>query len=155
MTPGARLQAVIELLDEIHKGTAPADRAIAAFFRSRRYVGAKDRRSVMDLAYSVTRSLAKLDWWIDRSKSKVQRRERARLVAHLALIDGWDADRIAGSFDGGQYRPDRLDDDERRLARDLAGHRLEHADQPVNVRLEIPAWIEPHLCARFGPELER
>lgn len=59
MTPAARVQAAIELLDVIipaarGKG-APADRIIADYFRARRYAGSKDRRAVRDLVYQAIR----------------------------------------------------------------------------------------------------
>ncbi len=59
MTPAARVQAAIELLDTIiasarSKG-APADRIIADYFRLRRYAGSKDRRAVRDLVYRAIR----------------------------------------------------------------------------------------------------
>ncbi|MEM7779098.1 MAG: RsmB/NOP family class I SAM-dependent RNA methyltransferase [Pseudomonadota bacterium] len=59
MTPSARVQAAIELLDEIieaarNKG-APADRLISAYFKQRRYAGSKDRRAVRDLVYRAIR----------------------------------------------------------------------------------------------------
>jgi len=59
MTPSARVQAAIDLLDTIiasarGKG-APADRIIAEYFRTRRYAGSKDRRAVRDLVYSAIR----------------------------------------------------------------------------------------------------
>ena len=47
MTPGARTQAAIELLDEIvaaaASGGAAADTLIARYFATRRYAGSKDR----------------------------------------------------------------------------------------------------------------
>jgi len=59
MTPAARVQAAIELLDTViasarSKG-APADRIIADYFRARRYAGSKDRRAVRDLVYRAIR----------------------------------------------------------------------------------------------------
>ena len=59
MTPAARVEAAIELLDMIipaarTKG-APADRIIAEYFRARRYAGSKDRRAVRDLVYQAIR----------------------------------------------------------------------------------------------------
>lgn len=59
MTPAARIQAAIELLDTVitsarSKG-APADRIIAEYFRARRYAGSKDRRAVRDLVYQAIR----------------------------------------------------------------------------------------------------
>ncbi|AOL23352.1 16S rRNA (cytosine967-C5)-methyltransferase [Erythrobacter litoralis] len=61
MTPAARVQAAIEVLDaviEAAKGEgAPADRIVAEYFRARRYAGSKDRRAVRELVYSVIRAI--------------------------------------------------------------------------------------------------
>ena len=154
MTPGARLQAAIELLHEIHGGKSPADRATAAFFRNRRYIGAKDRREVLDRAYAVLRRRAALDWWITHAEHPPHDLERARLIASLVLLDGWSADRIAGSFDGGPYRPQPLDEMERRWLKRIAGRRIDHKDQPDFIRHEYPEWLGPLLRARFGERLE-
>ncbi|WP_374279713.1 RsmB/NOP family class I SAM-dependent RNA methyltransferase [Novosphingobium sp.] len=60
MTPGARVQAAIEVLDLIvaaarAKG-APADRILADWFRTRRFAGSKDRRAVRELVYRAIRA---------------------------------------------------------------------------------------------------
>ena len=63
MTPAARVQAAIELLDQIiiaaRDGGAAADILIARYFKDRRYAGSKDRRAVRDLVYRATRRTAK------------------------------------------------------------------------------------------------
>lgn len=59
MTPTARTQAAIELLDAIvlaaRDGGAAADTLIARYFAERRYAGSKDRRAVRDLVYDAIR----------------------------------------------------------------------------------------------------
>ncbi|QLC24117.1 RsmB/NOP family class I SAM-dependent RNA methyltransferase [Parasphingopyxis algicola] len=59
MTPAARLQAAIELLDDIIAAArgngAAADTLIKRYFRDRRYAGSKDRRAVRDLVYRAIR----------------------------------------------------------------------------------------------------
>lgn len=59
MTPQARAQAAIELLDEIliaaAQGGAAADTLIARYFKTRRYAGSKDRRAVRDLVFRAIR----------------------------------------------------------------------------------------------------
>ncbi|MBD2841632.1 RsmB/NOP family class I SAM-dependent RNA methyltransferase [Erythrobacter rubeus] len=59
MTPSARVQAAIEVLDEVIEGAraegAPADRLIAKYFKQRRYAGSKDRRAVRELVYRAIR----------------------------------------------------------------------------------------------------
>ena len=62
MTPAARAQAAIELLDEIiaaARGRGPAaDTLIARYFKTRRYAGSKDRRAVRELVYRAIRRAA-------------------------------------------------------------------------------------------------
>ena len=156
MTPGARIQAAIELLQAIHSGTAPADRASAAYFRTRRYIGGQDRRAVLDHVYAVLRRRAELGWRLDRARGdvKLPEMERARMIARLALIEGWSADRIAGAFDGGQYRPQTLDQTEKRIAKVLAGEPLADPAAPLWVKLEFPEWCAERLGRAFGPRLE-
>lgn len=59
MRPAARLQAAIELLDEIivaaRDDGASADTIIKKYFKTRRYAGSKDRRAIRDHVYSVIR----------------------------------------------------------------------------------------------------
>ena len=159
MTPGARLQAAIELLAEIETARSPADRVSAAFFRGRRYMGGQDRRDVVERSYRILRRRAALDWWLNRAypEDRFEQptdRQRARVIAGLALMDHWDFDRVAGSFDGGQYRPPTLDVHERRLLKALSGKTIAHDEQPLPVRYEFPDWLEGEFRAVFGARLE-
>ncbi|TCD05346.1 RsmB/NOP family class I SAM-dependent RNA methyltransferase [Erythrobacteraceae bacterium CFH 75059] len=60
MTPAARVQAAIDLLDRIVDAAstrgAPADRLIAGYFRERRYAGGGDRRAVRELVFAAIRA---------------------------------------------------------------------------------------------------
>lgn len=60
MTPSARVQAAIELLDAIVVAArgqgAAADTIIARYFTARRYAGSKDRRAVRELVYRAIRT---------------------------------------------------------------------------------------------------
>ncbi len=59
MTPQARLQAAIELVDVIiasaHGGGAAADTLIARYFKARRYAGSGDRRAIRELVFRAIR----------------------------------------------------------------------------------------------------
>ena len=61
MTPSARTQAAIELLDQIvaaARDAGPAaDTLVARYFATRRYAGSKDRRAVRELVYAAIRLL--------------------------------------------------------------------------------------------------
>ena len=93
MTPSARTQAAIELLDQIiaaaRDAGAAADTLIARYFATRRYAGSKDRRAVRDLVYAAIRAVG------ERPGSG-----RAAMLA-LAASDA----ELAATFDGVGHGP--------------------------------------------------
>lgn len=64
MTPSARLQAAIEILDEvlasIRADGPPADAIVTRYFKQRRYAGSKDRRAVREFVFRAIRRSAEL-----------------------------------------------------------------------------------------------
>ena len=64
MTPAARVQAAIEVLDLVMAAArdngAPADRIVTEWFRSRRFAGSGDRRAVRELVYAAIRACGEL-----------------------------------------------------------------------------------------------
>jgi 16S rRNA (cytosine967-C5)-methyltransferase len=60
MTPAARVQAAIEVLDLVIAAArgngAPADRILTEWFKTRRYAGSGDRRAVRELVYGAVRA---------------------------------------------------------------------------------------------------
>jgi len=62
MTPAARVQAAIEILDEVIASARddgpPADTIVTRYFKTRRYAGSKDRRAVRDLVFRAIRAVA-------------------------------------------------------------------------------------------------
>ena len=93
MTPAARVQAAIGLLDQViaaalAKG-APADRILADWFRASRFAGSKDRRAVRELVYRAVRHCG-----------RVPQTGRAAMLA-LAVEDPG----LLLLFDGSAYGP--------------------------------------------------
>ena len=62
MTPAARLQAAIEILDEVIASARddgpPADAIVTRYFKPRRYAGSGDRRAVRELVFRAIRRSA-------------------------------------------------------------------------------------------------
>lgn len=118
MTPAARVQAAIEILDQViaaaRENGAPADRIIADGLRLRRYAGSSDRRAIRDLTYAAIRACGPLP-----------ASGRAAML-RLAGIDGG----IEALFDGTDYGPAKVGPDERPAAGGLA-----------------PEWLEARLAA--------
>jgi 16S rRNA (cytosine967-C5)-methyltransferase len=116
MTPAARVQAAIEILDAViaaaQAGGAPADRVFSEWFRTRRFAGSKDRRAVRDLVYGAIRACGPIP-------------ESGR-AAMLRLAQGDEA--LGSLFDGGRHAPAPIDPAE-----------------PVALGGVAPAWLERAL----------
>jgi 16S rRNA (cytosine967-C5)-methyltransferase len=93
MTPQARVQAAIEILDLVIAAAcgqgASADKIIADFFRARRYMGSGDRRTVRELAYRAVRACGEIPL--------------SGRAAMLRLVEGDPA--LADLFDGSNHAP--------------------------------------------------
>ena len=118
MTPSARVQAAIDLLDEIidaarDNGSA-ADVIAKRFFAGRRYAGSKDRRAVRDLAWRAIRSFGA--------------RPLSGRAAMVAMADH-DAE-LAAQFVGSGYGPPVITESEPRAAASL-----------------VPEWLDAHFAA--------
>ncbi len=108
MTPAARVQAGIEVLDLViaaaRNNGAPADRIIAEWFRTRRFAGSGDRRAVRELVYSAIRACG-----------EVPHSGRAAML-RLAQSDA----ALAALFDGSPHAPEPAQPDERYAAGGIA-----------------------------------
>lgn len=97
MTPAARVQAAIEVLDLVIAAAraqgAPADRIIADWFRPRRFAGSGDRRAVRELVYRAIRACG-----------EVPESGRAAML-RLASDDAC----VAELFDGSNHAPAPVD----------------------------------------------
>jgi 16S rRNA (cytosine967-C5)-methyltransferase len=156
MTPGARIQAAIDLLDAIAAGRGAADDIVGNYFRRHRFAGVKDRGAISEHIYAVLRQRAVLDWWIDRiGRGELALDARRRLLAALVLVQGWAPAQIERACDGDRFRPDRLAQGERALIAALVDQTLEHPAMPDHVRWNYPAWLDPYLRRVFGDMLGR
>jgi 16S rRNA (cytosine967-C5)-methyltransferase len=148
MTPGARVQSALGLLSEILPNDGPtADAAVRAWFRARRYAGSKDRAAVTTLVYQVLRQRGELEWGLGQASGDQDSREL--VIAALVTIDGVSPDDLAARFDGSQYGPEPLSEDEQATASQLAD-RAALADAPDWVRGNYPEALDGPLRAGLG-----
>jgi 16S rRNA (cytosine967-C5)-methyltransferase len=153
MTPPARLAAVIELLTLVDETRRPADAAISAYFRERRFIGSKDRADISGSAYRIMRRRARLGWQIAQAGGEPTARMLA--LADLVVGEGQDPGLVERLFSGGGYAPAGLEGREQGLARRLAGRKLDHPGMPDRVALECPDWAEPGLKRGLGDDFRR
>ncbi|HWK42697.1 MAG TPA: RsmB/NOP family class I SAM-dependent RNA methyltransferase [Croceibacterium sp.] len=120
MTPAARVQTAIELLDGIiasaqAKGP-PADRILADWFKNNRFAGSKDRRAIRDLVFRAVRACGPVP--------STGRAAMLRLAADDPVL--------LPLFDGSSYGPGAVEAGEAAAEPGVAPHwlttRLEQSD---------------------------
>ena len=97
MTPEARVQAAIDILDQINDGD-PAERALTNWSRRSRYAGSKDRAAIRDLVFSALRK------WRSTAALGGAETGRGRMIG-LLKQDGVALDTV---FTGNRYAPEPL-----------------------------------------------
>lgn len=129
MTPSARVQAAIEILDQVIVATRddgpPADALVQRYFKTRRYAGSKDRRTVRELVFRAIRRSGELP---------TDGRVAMLGVAHE------DAD-IAALFDGSAHGPAALGDGEVGPSATLLPRWIEAQLSPLVTLDEWPALL--------------
>lgn len=141
MTPAARLQAAIEILDGLDRTAQPADGYLRDWARAHRFAGVKDRAAISERVYRVLRHRASLAWRMESTGG------RALVLASL-LAEKTSANEIAQLFNGEGHGPPALSDSER-----SALDTVPLGEPPAHVRGEYPLWLEPELKRTFGADL--
>ena len=137
MTPGARLQAAIEVLDLIRESRAPADGVLRAWGREHRFAGSGDRRAIAERVYSALRARVRLTYLMQGEAG------RDLVIGALAHLDGLQTSDIDLLFVGGHH-PDPLSDGERaRLA-------TPPSEAPDWVAAGVPEFIAAAFKIQFG-----
>ena len=145
MTPGARLQAAIEILSAIDETRHPADRVVDGWARTSRFAGSKDRAAVSERVYSVLRHRAEL--------AAALGSDNPRLLAlgSVALLDRAGVAAAMALADGARHAPAPLAPEE---AASLRNAELPGGDAAQHIRLNYPEWLQAEFERAFGDRLE-
>ena len=146
MTPGARISAVIELLDKIDRSYSQAEEVVASYMRGRRYIGSKDRRFVSETVYSMLRHTAHLNWWTRAGSS------RDKMIAYLARIESMTPHDLRQIFDGRNYSPPPLNPTEMGTILTKSREPTTDSDLPTWVRAEFPEWLYAGMASYWGED---
>jgi 16S rRNA (cytosine967-C5)-methyltransferase len=130
MTPSARVQAAIEILDEVvaaaRGGGAAADTIVSRYFSTRRYAGSKDRRAVREHVYRVIRA------WREPPPTG-----RVGMLGLSAAEPG-----LAALFDGSAHGPAPIEGTARKPPHGIVPDWLAARMDPAVGREEWPAFLE-------------
>jgi 16S rRNA (cytosine967-C5)-methyltransferase len=142
MTPGARVAAAIEVLEEIEARKRPAADALKEWGLAHRFAGSKDRAAIGSLVFDALRKRA--------SSAFLMGGETARAIVLGALRQSrsMSTAAISALCTGEAHAPPPLSENEI--------ERLTHADladAPNHVAGDFPQWLEPSLTSVLGPAL--
>ncbi len=138
---GGRLQAAIEVIEDIEKNHRPAGVALADWGKTHRFAGSGDRAAVGNIVYDTLRTRASTAWCADKDDAR-------SLVLGTMLLE-WkeDADKLKEQFAEDKHAPEFLSD------KDVK--RLQSADlseAPGWVQANIPEWLQEEFEGNFDEE---
>lgn len=126
MKEASRIEAIIEVLDDILKDHLPADIILDKYFKNRRYIGSKDRRFIADNIWNIIRKRMKLTSALSGNIS-------ARLLVGLFFYDN-DLDLL---FNGEEYAPQALSKEEKNILKKASLF----SDYSKEAFYETPLWL--------------
>lgn len=153
MMPGGQIAASIEILETLQDAwddgkSLPVDALMGNYFRSRRYIGAKDKGFISRRVYGVLRKGGILLWYVEQSGMRPG--PRALVLAELVTGEGHDLDKLEEYFSGERHAPAALNAKEKAFIKDA---QYPTTTMPEWMRLNVPEWTLPYLKARFGEQL--
>ncbi|MCH2547538.1 MAG: RsmB/NOP family class I SAM-dependent RNA methyltransferase [Alphaproteobacteria bacterium] len=155
MTPGAQIQAAIDLLEDVNDAwdegrASPVDGMLGSYFRHRRYIGAKDKGFISRRVYNVLRQGGRLQWYIERGNLPIS--PRTLVLASLVMDENHPINILQTWFTGNGHDAKPLHKDERNFVENppLAAD----PNMPEWMRLNTPEWYLPHLLETFGDDME-
>lgn len=157
MKHDARIAAVIELLETLYQTwqdnrKIPMDNLIGQYFKSRRYIGSKDRAFIGEMTYGILRHGGALEWHVERLKRAAN--PRHVVLAALVFFYEQTPSEITALFTGNGYGPQKLSTDEYALIERLSKESYENETMPLPARHSFPDWMEGRLRDAFGENLD-
>lgn len=148
MTPGARISAVIEVLDKVDQFLYQPDEVVSSYFRGRRYIGSRDRRFISETIYSILRYTAHLNWLTPSGSS------REKVIAYLIDIKQLKDIDILELFDGTGYSPPQLNSAEIKLISVISDKSGPSPNLPRWVQTEFPEWLYERMEVYWGKNFD-
>lgn len=139
MRQAARIQAAIEVLDDVQRRHRPASAALADWGKSHRFAGSGDRAAIGNLVFDALRKRA--------SAREIMAADTARALVLGSVRQTSSHTEMQALCDGSQFAPTSL------TAAENARLALDVALSPA-AAAELPDWCLPHFQAVFGARAE-
>ncbi len=139
MRHAARIQAAIDVLDDVLRRHRPASAALADWGKSHRFAGSGDRAAIGNIVFDTLRRRA--------SAGHIMKSETARSLVLGMLRHTQSQDEIWALCDGAQFAPASLTPDE-----------IKRLSAPIELSpaasAELPEWCLQHFQDVFGDQTE-
>ncbi len=139
---GGRIQAAIEVLDDVFGHHTPATEALRDWGKKHRFAGSKDRAAIGGLVHDGLRRKSSIAWRMGDDSA------RALTLGTLVWAWGENIADIQTAFADDAHGPKPLTDKE---VSHLQGA-IELSDAPDWVQADIPEWIWPSFANNFGDD---
>lgn len=139
MRLGGRLQAAIEIIDDMDAHKRPAADALKDWGLAHRFAGAGDRAAIGNIVYDILRRRLSFSWRMNSDKT--------RNIAFAALLadGGMTLAEIEEAFTGDKFAPAPLAEEQRN-----AWQSRSLDDAPDYIAADVPEWTRQHLQNLFG-----
>ena len=140
MREGGKIQAAIEVLEDVLQRHQPVKEAVRDWGKRSRFAGARDRAWISGLVLDALRHKNSIEHSMGATGP------RALAIGALKHAWGWDVRKVEEAFKD-EHAPSAISAKEREgilLAPDPAA--------PEHVRGDYPEWLAPHMKRAFGPD---
>ncbi|PLW77351.1 RsmB/NOP family class I SAM-dependent RNA methyltransferase [Cohaesibacter celericrescens] len=138
MKLGGRLQAAIEVLQEVEGRKRPVAEALKDWGRTHRFAGSGDRSAIGNIVYDAMRSRASIAWRMGEDTP------RALAIGTLAFDWNNSPEQLAAAIADDAHAPEALND-----AEVAAIEAKSLKDAPFWVKGDIPEWVEGAFLEAF------
>lgn len=139
---GGRIQASIEVLEDILNRRTPATMALRDWGKAHRFAGSKDRSFIGNIVHDALRQKSSIGFRMDS--------ENARALAFGTLAFGWgyDAQKFESDLKDDKFAPTPLSDNEKHLI----GGAIDISSAPEWIQGDVPEWLWPAFENNFGED---
>jgi len=142
MKLGGRIQAAIDVLEDVLERRTPATMALRDWGKAHRFAGSKDRSAIGNLVHDALRRKSSIGYRMGDDSA------RSLILGVVVFGNGHDPKQLSVDFKGDKFAPKPMSDTEMKA---LSGaHNLAHA--PDWIQGNVPEWLWPAFENNFDDE---
>ncbi|MGJ8564125.1 MAG: RsmB/NOP family class I SAM-dependent RNA methyltransferase [Alphaproteobacteria bacterium] len=140
MRLAGRIQAAIEVLEDVLGKRTPVSLALRDWGKAHRFAGSKDRSAIGNYVHDALRLKSSMAWRMDGESPR-------RIILGTVVFGGHHSvSDLNEAFDGDKFAPPPLSSEEKSL---LSGS-ISLEDAPDWVKADVPEWLWPAFENNFG-----